>query len=124
MRLLHAKTLDLKESYTEMLPRYAILSHTWGVEEVSFQELQSSSAKTKAGYAKTRGCAGKATADGLEYIWVDTCCIDKTSSAELSEAINSMYVWYPRAAVCYTYMVDVNANDSGEVDSSGLAKSR
>jgi hypothetical protein len=38
---------------------------------------------------------------------VDTCCIDKKSSAELSEAINSMFRWYKNAAVCYAYLSDV-----------------
>ncbi len=61
----------------------------------------------KAGYAKIKGCCRQAQEDGLAYAWVDTCCIDKTSSAELSEAINSMFRWYANAKVCYTYLVDV-----------------
>jgi hypothetical protein len=44
--------------------------------------------------------------------WLDSCCIDKTSSAELSEAINSMYRWYQNAQVCYAYLEDVPAEDS------------
>lgn len=44
---------------------------------------------------------------GYEYVWIDTCCIDKTSSAELSEAINSMFAWYQEAKVCYAYLFDV-----------------
>ena len=45
--------------------------------------------------------------DGLSHAWIDTCCIDKSSSAELSEAINSMYTWYEVAQVCYAYLEDV-----------------
>ena len=53
--------------------------------------------------------------DGWDWIWIDTCCIDKRSSAELSEAINSMYLWYREAQVCYAYLSDVCINvDTGE----------
>jgi hypothetical protein len=45
---------------------------------------------------------------GLQYAWIDTCCIDKSSSAELSEAINSMFAWYRKAAVCCVYFSDVD----------------
>jgi hypothetical protein len=61
----------------------------------------------KSGYDKIKRCCEVASMDGFEYVWVDTCCIDKTSSAELSEAINSMYRWYGQAEVCYTYLSDV-----------------
>jgi hypothetical protein len=76
-------------------PPYAILSHCWvDGEEVSLQEFATEAGKTKNGYRKIEHCAIKAQEDNLNYIWVDTCCIDKLSSAELSEAINSMYRWY------------------------------
>ncbi|KAH8197380.1 hypothetical protein TruAng_008439 [Truncatella angustata] len=91
--------------------RYAILSHTWiDGSEVSFQEWRDNlmvSTKEKSGYPKIMGCCEKAKQDGLAYVWVDTCCIDKSSSAELSEAINSMFKWYEGAAVCYAYLSDV-----------------
>jgi hypothetical protein len=58
-------------------------------------------------YAKIRYTRNQAIADRLDYVWVDTCCIDKSSSAELSEAINSMFVWYQRASTCYAYLEDV-----------------
>jgi hypothetical protein len=91
------------------IPPYAILSHTWGEgdEEVKLQELGAPGVERKAGYAKIKGCCQQAQMDGLAYAWVDTCCIDKTSSAELSEAINSMFRWYAKAEICYTYLVDV-----------------
>ncbi len=50
-----------------------------------------------------------ARARGYPYLWIDSCCIDKTSSAELSEAINSMFDWYSQAAVCYVFLFDVSA---------------
>ena len=68
--------------------------------------------KRKTGYVKIQQCAKLAVADDFEYVWVDTCCINKSSSAELSEAINSMYRWYQNAGRCYAYLTDV-PNDSG-----------
>lgn len=66
----------------------------------------------KFGYSKILAACLKARSDGWIYLWADTNCIDKTSSAELSEAINSMYTWYRNAAVCYVYMLDVQTSDS------------
>ncbi|KAF2446873.1 ankyrin, partial [Karstenula rhodostoma CBS 690.94] len=93
----------------EGIPSYAILSHTWGVdaEEVTFEDLMNGTGKNKPGYRKIRFCAEQANLDGLQYFWIDTCCIDKRSSTELSEAINSMYRWYQNANVCYAYLADV-----------------
>lgn len=90
------------------VPEYVILSHTWGDEEVSFQELQNETGKSKAGYWKINNCCEQAAKDGFEFAWVDTCCIDKTSSAELSEAINSMFQWYKESSICYAYLEDVD----------------
>ncbi|KAF2195612.1 HET-domain-containing protein [Zopfia rhizophila CBS 207.26] len=88
MRLLHTKTLELSEFLGSNIPPYAILSHTWGAEEVSFDDMNGDrgTTLTKAGYRKIRQCCDKALLDGFDYLWVDTCCIDKRSSAELSEA--------------------------------------
>ena len=111
MRLINCKTLELEEYFGANIPDYAILSHTWGREEVSFSDLplyQPSTAK-KAGYLKIKHTCEQALHDGLQYAWVDTCCIDKTSSAELSEAINSMFNWYSRSCICYAFLVDVSA---------------
>ncbi|KAL8699616.1 MAG: hypothetical protein Q9201_005910, partial [Fulgogasparrea decipioides] len=107
MRLLNTSTLSLHEFHDGKIPRYAILSHTWGAKEVTFQDFDKPSSKTLAGYTKIVSCCTLALSDGWQYLWVDTCCIDKKSSAELSEAINSMYRWYQDAQVCYAYMVDV-----------------
>jgi heterokaryon incompatibility protein (HET) len=111
MRLIHSTTLQLQEFTDNEIPPYAILSHTWGRDEVSFQDMQLGAAHTKDGYAKVTLCAQQAINDCLLWIWVDTCCIDKTSSAELSEAINSMYRWYKEAKICYAYLSDVASLD-------------
>jgi hypothetical protein len=111
MRLLHIDT-DGSFNLTEFsfeIPPYAILSHTWGEdhEEVNYRDIVEKKGATKPGYAKLQFCARQAVRNHIRYIWVDTACIDKSSSAELSEAINSMYRWYQCAAVCYVYLSDV-----------------
>jgi len=89
-------------------PQYAILSHTWGADEVTFKDLVDGTSRNKTGYSKIRFCAQQAATDSLQYFWVDACCIDKSSSAELHEAINSMFRWYRDAAKCYVYLSDVS----------------
>ncbi|KAI0098422.1 heterokaryon incompatibility protein-domain-containing protein [Daldinia grandis] len=108
MRLLNTHTLKVVE-FTQERPRYAILSHMWEYDEVLFQDIKHGFASSKHGYAKVTGCCHQATKDGYEWIWIDTCCIDKSSSAELSEAINSMYTWYAESDVCYVYLSDVRS---------------
>ena len=112
MRLINSTTLQLAEFTERDLPPYTILSHTWETEEVSFQDMQGGDPKRKDGYGKIQGCCRIATSTGFEYVWVDTCCIDKSSSAELTEAINSMYSWYQKADVCYVYLSDYSFNES------------
>ncbi|KAI0968578.1 HET-domain-containing protein [Xylaria arbuscula] len=121
MRLIDVKTLELKEFHHGIRP-YAILSHTWGGEEVTYHDyLLATGAsacprtnsridviKRKAGFTKIVGACRRAQADGLAYLWCDTNCIDKSSSAELTEAINSMYAWYRDSRVCYAYLADVH----------------
>jgi hypothetical protein len=91
MRLIDTETLEVREFIGSHIPPYAILSHTWGHDEVSLHDMLSGNATAKQGYEKIKRCCETAISDGFKYAWVDTCCIDKTSSAELSEAINSMY---------------------------------
>jgi hypothetical protein len=95
------------------IPEYGILLHTWGadIEEVTYRDLIDGTGKNKAGYKKTRFCGEQARRDGLHNFWVDTCCIKKSSDRELSEAINSMFRWYHKAAKCYVYLTDVLTND-------------
>src|SRR5580658_5596223 len=92
------------------IPRYAILSHTWraDIEEVSLKDMMDGTATSKPGYDKIRFCGEQARRDDLQYFWIDTCCIDKSNSAELQEAINSMFSWYRNAVKCYVYLADVS----------------
>jgi hypothetical protein len=143
MHLLNVFTGGLEEYFGSQIPSYAILSHTWGLEEVTFSDIQNISSvhpnfstgteldhrahdlsdslterkifeavhplsvQRKAGYAKIRYACRQAILDSHTYVWIDTCCIDKSSSAELTEAINSMFRWYQDAAICYAYLEDI-----------------
>lgn len=101
---------SLVERVGNDIPPYAVLSHTWGADddEVTFKDLLKNRGKNKPGYRKLSFCCRQAAEDGLDFFWVDTCCIDKTSSAELSEAINSMFKWYQKADRCYVFLTDVS----------------
>lgn len=110
MRLINISTLTaltLEDFIGDEVPPYAILSHTWDKEEVSFQAFSSPEARSFAGYKKIQGVCSIAAGDDLSYVWVDTCCIGKSSSAELSEAINSIYRWHANAECCYVYLSDL-----------------
>ncbi|KAI0849305.1 HET-domain-containing protein [Daldinia vernicosa] len=124
MRLLHVYTRKLEEFNGDSIPPYAILSHTWCKYEITFQDLLKWGPKILDGYTKIDGCCRQAAKDGLDYVWIDTCCIDKSSSAELSEGINSMFQWYKRSKVCYIYLADVSAEDDPFEISSGFRRSR
>jgi len=114
MRLLNTKTCTLREFFGENIPPYAILSHRWEEEEVTFQDLNEGRKRILKGYSKILGLCIQAEKDSLNWAWIDTCCIDKSSSAELTEAINSMFKWYRNAYVCYAYLSDVSSG-MGEV---------
>ncbi|KAJ4326759.1 hypothetical protein N0V84_002880, partial [Fusarium piperis] len=108
MRLINAYTLAFEVFQGNKIPRYAILSHTWGEEEVTIQEwTDQTSLSNKSGFKKIVATCEQARRDGYDYAWVDTNCIDKSSSAELTEAINSMFAWYTEAGVCYAYLSDI-----------------
>jgi hypothetical protein len=111
MRLINCETLKLEEFFHPDIPKYAILSHTWGSDEVTFADLHQAPATTRYGHRKIRFICEQALQDGLQYAWVDTCCIDKSSSAELSEAINSMFNWYSGSSICYAFLEDVTVVD-------------
>lgn len=128
MRLLWLEensVFSLVEHVGRDIPPYAILSHTWGAdhEEVTFKDLTEDTGKSKAGYRKLTFCGEQAAKDGLHFFWVDTCCIDKSSSAELTEAINSMFQWYHNADKCYVYLSDVSISSLAR-DNLSLQKSR
>jgi hypothetical protein len=111
MRLLKASPsgeFELVSVPDDNPPPYAILSHTWAKDqEVTYGELMAGRRKDKVGYTKIHFCVDRAAEDGIDYCWVDTCCIDKSDSAELSTAINSMFRWYQSAKKCYVYLSDV-----------------
>ncbi|CAK1358917.1 unnamed protein product [Cercospora beticola] len=113
MRLLHVEELRFEEFLDENVPPYAIASHRWGAEEVTLQDIQQNRATSKIGYKKIRGFAKYAQENlkSIRWIWIDTCCIDKTSAAELSEAVNLMFKWYRNAEICLAYLADVKSVD-------------
>ncbi|KAK4553261.1 hypothetical protein LTR86_009561 [Recurvomyces mirabilis] len=90
---------------------YAILSHTWGSveEEVMYEDILKGEGTNKPGLGseKIRFCIEQARQDGLEYFWVDTCCINKKDDAELSKSLRSMFRWYAEANRCYVFLSDV-----------------
>ncbi|KAH7551323.1 hypothetical protein BM1_09639 [Bipolaris maydis] len=121
MRLLNTESLELSCPYVPSeVPDYAILSHRWSTEEVTFADINStpilhlqSQMRTKKGFAKIQGACKLARNDGYTWIWIDSCCIDKSSSAELQEAINSMWRYYAESNICYVYLEDVLDSEAG-----------
>jgi Heterokaryon incompatibility protein (HET) len=109
MRLIHTKNFQLVEFGDKEIPKYTILSHTWDREELSYEDIRKQEFQHKAAFAKLKGCCTQALKDGFDWIWVDTCCIDKSSSAELSESINSMYRYYRDSSICYVYFADCHS---------------
>jgi hypothetical protein len=129
---------DLIEKSGSNIPKYAILSHTWGIDEVTYEHVRNPTAferrvysntskapyehvrdqsvRKRKGYNKIVGAMRQAAIDGHQYIWIDSCCIDKSNSSELSEAINSMYAWYQKAEVCYAILDDVPAPDAANFE--------
>jgi len=124
MRLLHIESNNprdstLQISFSEFVgsnfPPYAILSHRWREQEVLYDDMAATNrsvARSKKGYAKLEMTCRLALEHGLSYVWSDTCCIDKSSSAELSEAINSMYSYYTHAEWCIAYLDDVELDET------------
>ncbi|KAF4984817.1 hypothetical protein FDECE_17015 [Fusarium decemcellulare] len=118
MRLLHTSTYKLKSFYSKTdRPPYAILSHTWGQDELGFEairtDIHEKLKSPKRGLCKVKDACLQARQDDLDYLWVDTCCIDKSSSTELSEALNSMFKWYQESFKCYVFMEDVTLMKDG-----------
>lgn len=116
MRLLQYTENDFNftDDLIDNIPPYAILSHTWGSDEVTYQDLKNGVGEDKTGYNKIRFCEKEASRHGLQYFWVDTCCIDQTNSVEHAEAIVSMYRWYQKATVCFAYLTDVASKDNSD----------
>jgi hypothetical protein len=81
-------------------------------------DLTDGTGKKMAGYSKIQFCGEQAKRDGLQYFWVDTCCINKSNSTELAEAINSMFRWYQNATKCYVYLPDISRSTCDADDKS------
>ncbi|KAM3087269.1 hypothetical protein ACMFMG_001372, partial [Clarireedia jacksonii] len=115
MKLINCKSrpLAIEEFFGSAIPPYAILSHTWEEQEVTYQQFGNVETRTSInGWRKVQKSCELASEEGHKYIWIDSCCIDKTSSAELSEAINSMFEWYLRAVVCFAYLSDYDTSSA------------
>ncbi|KAL8651632.1 MAG: hypothetical protein Q9226_004613 [Calogaya cf. arnoldii] len=113
MRLLHAERLEFEEFFDTQIPPYLILSHRWGEKEISYKQMNKKRAEEGPGLSKILGFCKLALEKNHTWVWIDTCCIDKKSSAELSEAINSMFNWYQSAEECIVYLSDVSLGDQG-----------
>lgn len=111
MRLIHTTSHVLVEFVGGSIPPYAILSHTWAEEEVPFMRPGEPWPTTLKGYQKIAQSCRQARERWLDWVWIDCCCIDKSSGAELSESINSMYNWYQNAQVCFVYLDDLRPAD-------------
>lgn len=108
MWLLHANSLTLQKFYGSNIPPYVILSHRWGNEdeEVTFADIGTRHMRRKHGYRKIIELCRVAVQNNHDWVWADTCCIDKKNAVELNEAINSMYKWYENSAFCVAYLED------------------
>ncbi|KAF1346346.1 kinesin light chain 3 [Lizonia empirigonia] len=118
MRLLHFDALNrliLTDFRGKLIPPYAILSHRWSDSETLIEDISNGNyTKREEGYAKLQFCAEQAAQDGLQYFWIDTCCIDRWDNSERSRAINSMFQWYQNAARCYVFLSDVSTSAATE----------
>ncbi|PIL26306.1 hypothetical protein GSI_12062 [Ganoderma sinense ZZ0214-1] len=113
---------------------YAVLSHTWSGDEQTLQAVRAIGERCRASgtnprddpalSSKVRRCCILAEKHGYRWVWIDSCCIDKTSSSELSEAINSMFRWYKEAEVCFAYLADVPSDCKLHAPDSAFWKSR
>lgn len=119
MRLLSTRRETLEGFFERPGPSYAILSHRWTNDECSLQDFTERRKMDSTGYRKIQGFRtfARAQRPSYKWVWVDTCCIDKQSSAETTEAINSMYEWYREARVCVVYLKDLPSER--EMDENG-----
>jgi hypothetical protein len=123
MRLLNVHTYKLHTFYGDNIPEYAILSHTWlkDHEEVTFDHIEHqppSSWDRLPGARKIKLTCRHAITRHQSWVWIDTCCIDKANNSELSEAINSMFMWYKKAVVCYAFLTDIDLDRQDNMLSS------
>ncbi|KAI6143990.1 hypothetical protein BKA82DRAFT_160774, partial [Pisolithus tinctorius] len=90
--------------------QYVTLSHRWGKGEPSLRDVKGRSVyrmSPEGGLRKLHAFCLVACKQGYLWVWSDTCCIDKDSSAELQEAILSMFTWYRRSTLTIVHLSDV-----------------
>ena len=111
MRLLNVHTLNFQEFFDKDIPPYCILSHRWGEQETSYKDFSKGRNPESSGYRKVIDfcdfAKSRQKVTSFDWVWIDTCCIDKRSSAELTESINSMYRYYADALECFVHLADV-----------------
>lgn len=126
MRLIKVADLSMCPDVADedrILNQYAILSHTWDQDgqELVFSDFTASlpgetpgalqpelhwQNTRKTGFKKLQNFSLIAKEHNIDYVWMDTCCIDKSSSTELQLSLNSMFRWYARSAICVVYLSD------------------
>lgn len=109
MRLLNVHTLELKDFLSDA-PHYVVASHRWTLgSEATIQDVKNKENTDKSGYQKIEGFARytREHIDNIDWIWIDTCCVNQDSSQEVTEAVNSMFRWYSEAELCLAYLADV-----------------
>lgn len=127
MRLLDTTAFQLASNSPSVFQQegYAILSHRWNGLEITFEQLGENINELRAAgttplespqQEKIRGACQTARAKGIRWMWIDTCCVDKSSTSELSESLNSMFRWYRDAKLCVTYLSDVVRKGAGRED--------
>lgn len=118
MRLLNAHDLTFREFLGKNIPEYAIVSHRWDEDELSYQTFLQEKHRYQNGelrgygWTKIKEAVEVTRQLELEWLWIDTVCINKDSSAELTESINSMYIWYSNCRICLVFLPDVHNTDS------------
>ena len=109
MRLLNVRTLKFSEYFYD-IPKYIIASHRWKAgTEATIKDIGKKRDTDKDGYRKVNDFAKyvREHIGHVEWLWIDTCCVDQSSSQEVTEAVNSMFRWYSQAEACLAYLADV-----------------
>lgn len=119
MRLINVHTLQLHDFDDSKIPPYCVASHRWAEEEITYEQFSCPQARSSSTFSKIKhfcdliASLNKQDASFPRYLWIDTCCIDKRSSAELAKCINSMFRYYRNAHLCLAYLSDVRPRKEG-----------
>ncbi|KAI6026048.1 hypothetical protein EDC04DRAFT_3066348 [Pisolithus marmoratus] len=110
-----AQKMNLIHTEVSRYFQFVMLSHRWGEGEPSLRDIEGRliyGMPIKGGFGKLHAFCAATCEKQYLWAWSDTCCIDKDSSAELQEAIGSMFAWYRRSALTIVYLADVPDTDS------------